>query len=231
MIFDDHDVLDDWNTSASWRRDMQATSWWQERICGALASYWIYQHLGNLSPAALATDQLYAAVRTDDDAAERLRAFARRADREADGGPGTMWSYRRDFGPVRLLVIDSRCGRVLTEGRRSMVSDREFSWIERQVEDGDFDHLIIGTSLPWLLPRALHDIESFDEALCRGVRGRLLASFGEHLRRAVDLEHWAAFRASFDRLARLCRTIATGGPGDDRRRRSACCRATCTTPM
>jgi len=213
MIFDDHDVLDDWNTSASWRRDMQATSWWRERICGALASYWIYQHLGNLSPAALATDQLYAAVRTDDDAAERLRAFARRADREADGGPGTMWSYRRDFGPVRLLVIDSRCGRVLTEGRRSMVSDREFSWIEQQVEDGDYDHLIIGTSLPWLLPRALHDIESFDEALCRGVRGRLLASFGEHLRRAVDLEHWAAFRASFDRLARLCRTIATGGPG------------------
>lgn len=26
-------------------------------------SYWVYQHLGNLSPAELATDPLYAAVR------------------------------------------------------------------------------------------------------------------------------------------------------------------------
>ena len=51
MIFDDHDVRDDWNTSHAWRVDMQATDWWEERITGALMSYWIYQHLGNLSPA------------------------------------------------------------------------------------------------------------------------------------------------------------------------------------
>ena len=56
MIFDDHDVRDDWNTSDSWRREMQATSWWQERVIGGLSSYWVYQHLGNLSPAALAKD-------------------------------------------------------------------------------------------------------------------------------------------------------------------------------
>ena len=37
MIFDDHDVLDDWNTSRAWRDEMQATSWWEERITGALA--------------------------------------------------------------------------------------------------------------------------------------------------------------------------------------------------
>ena len=48
MIFDDHDVRDDWNTSHAWRVDMQQTDWWEERITGALMSYWIYQHLGNL---------------------------------------------------------------------------------------------------------------------------------------------------------------------------------------
>ena len=32
MIFDDHDVHDDWNTSAAWRRDYQAKPWWPERI-------------------------------------------------------------------------------------------------------------------------------------------------------------------------------------------------------
>ena len=57
MIFDDHDVRDDWNTSHSWREDMKQTSWWQERIVGALSSYWVYQHLGNLGPAELAENE------------------------------------------------------------------------------------------------------------------------------------------------------------------------------
>lgn len=213
MMFDDHDVKDDWNTSHAWRLDMQATDWWEERITGALMSYWIYQHLGNLSPAGLAANETYRAVRAVPDAEAILREFAQHADREADGAKGTMWSFRRDLGPVRLVVIDSRCGRILAEGRRSMVSDAEFRWIQGEMEDGTYDHLVVGTSLPWLLPRALHDIESWDEALCTGARGRVLARFGEWLRRAVDLEHWAAFRRSFDLLAGLFARIGRGDDG------------------
>ena len=109
MIFDDHDVRDDWNTSHLWRQEMQATSWWQERIVGALSSYWVYQHLGNLSPEQLAADELYQLVRGyDGDAELPLRTFAAAADREADGRKGARWSYRRDFGNVRLIMIDSR---------------------------------------------------------------------------------------------------------------------------
>ena len=102
MIFDDHDVLDDWNTSASWRRDMQATAWWQERITGALMSYWVYQHLGNLSPAGLGGNALFQAVLSDPDAQARLRAFARAADREADGG-------RTRCGPIGATSDASGC--------------------------------------------------------------------------------------------------------------------------
>ena len=213
MIFDDHDVRDDWNTSHAWRRDMQRTDWWQERINGALMSYWIYQHLGNLSPAGLESSELYQAVLASDDAETILRDFARAADREADGAKGAQWSYRRDFGTVRLLVIDSRCGRVLDGDRRSMVSDPEFDWIEQQTDDGQFDHLVVASSMPWLLPRALHDIESWNEALCAGTRGRRIARMSEWVRRAVDLEHWAAFRLSFDRLARWFVRIGQGEPG------------------
>jgi phosphodiesterase/alkaline phosphatase D-like protein len=46
MIFDDHDIRDDWNTSREWREKMQATSWWQERIVGGLGSYWVYSTSG-----------------------------------------------------------------------------------------------------------------------------------------------------------------------------------------
>ncbi len=213
MIFDDHDVRDDWNTSEAWRRDMQATPWWDERIVGALMSYWIYQHLGNLSPRLLAANETYQAVRAAPDGETVLRPFARHADAEADGAKGTMWSYRRDLGPIRLVVIDSRCGRILADGHRSMISDPEFEWIEAQVEDGDYDHLVVVTSLPWLLPRALHEVESWDEALTRPTSPRPIRAFGEWLRRGADLEHWAAFRASFDRLAHLFGRIGRGEHG------------------
>ncbi|MBA2390963.1 MAG: alkaline phosphatase family protein [Geodermatophilaceae bacterium] len=202
MIFDDHDVRDDWNTSHIWREQMQATGWWQERIEGALMSYWIYQQLGNLAPSDLATDELFAAVCAAGDGAALLRAFAKEADAEADGAKSTRWSYRRDFGRVRLLVIDTRCGRILADGARSMLSDHEFEWIEQQA-GGDVDHLLIGSSLPWLMAHALHDVEAWNEHLCTTYDGRLVGRLSEKFRQGADMEHWGAFGASFRRLAGL----------------------------
>lgn len=214
MIFDDHDVHDDWNTSRSWRQDVQRTSWWSERIIGGLVSYWVYQHIGNLSPDELAADEIFQRVQacadTGQDAAPILREFAVAADAEADGGKGYRWSFWRDLGRTRLVVIDSRCGRMLDGGFRSMLSEEEFGWVEDKVR-GDYDHLLIGTSLPWLMAPALHQIEAWSEHLAEGPGRR--AVLGEKLRRAVDLEHWAAFRGSFDRLSRLIAEIAAGTDG------------------
>ncbi|GAB6897339.1 alkaline phosphatase D family protein [Kineosporia succinea] len=211
MIFDDHDVHDDWNTSRSWREDMKKTSWWGERIVGGLVSYWVYQHIGNLSPDELAADEVYRRVLgmadSGEDAAPYLREFARFADAEADGGKGYRWSFWRDLGRTRLVVIDSRCGRMLDGDFRSMLSDAEFDWVAEKAR-GDFDHLLIGTSLPWLMAPALHQIEAWNEHLAEGT-GRK-AWLGEQMRRAADLEHWAAFRGSFDRLARLIADVASG---------------------
>ena len=61
MIFDDHDIRDDWNTSAAWREEMKNKPWWRHRMRAGLASYWVYQHLGNLSPAELADNEDYQA--------------------------------------------------------------------------------------------------------------------------------------------------------------------------
>ena len=214
MIFDDHDIRDDWNTSHSWREEMAQTSWWRERIVGGLSSYWVYQHIGNLSPADLAASEIYQQVRgSSGDVAELLRDFAVTADAEADGGKGARWSYRRELGCARLLMIDSRCGRILADGQRSMTSDDEFAWISEQVQDPG-SHLLIGTSLPWLLARALQDLEAWNEALCNGDAGEKWAVRGEKLRRGADLEHWAAFRRSFLGLAGLLRSVASGERGD-----------------
>ena len=87
MIFDDHDVHDDWNTSEAWVEEMRKP-WWQERITSALSTYWIYQHLGNQSPAALERDEVYRDVRDADDAGPVLREFAAEAEREGAAGCG-----------------------------------------------------------------------------------------------------------------------------------------------
>ncbi|MFD5803612.1 alkaline phosphatase D family protein [Streptomyces sp. NPDC127020] len=211
MIFDDHDVIDDWNTSAAWLADMRATDWWRERLLSGLMSYWVYQQLGNLSPDELAADPLYAAVRETPDGTDALRDFAARADAEP---ASVRWSYRRDFGRTRLVMVDSRAGRVLEEDRRAMLDPGEAAWLREQVLDerDSYDHLLIGTSLPWLLPHLVHDVEAWNAAMCGGERGARWARRGERIRRGADLEHWSAFPSSFDALADLIAEAGTG-PG------------------
>lgn len=209
MIFDDHDVIDDWNTSAAWQKQIRATPWWHERIVSGLMSYWVYQHLGNLSPAELAADPVYAAVRACPDGTETLRRFAA----ETDADPArTRWSYQRIFGRVQLLMVDTRAARVLDEGRRAMLDESEARWVrDRVLEDpAAYDHLLIGSSLPWLLPPLVHDAETWNAALSAGARGGRWARFGEKVRRAADLEHWAAFPESFGRFTELLRRAGSG---------------------
>ena len=210
MIFDDHDVSDDWNISQSWVEERRALGWWDERITGAFMAYWLYQHIGNLSPPELADETLLEAVRQDEDAGPRLRDRAREWDRES---AASRWAYHRDFGRSRLLVVDSRAARVLTEGRRDMVDAEEWDWIVEHAH-GSFDHLIIATTLPVFAPHGIHYLESWNEAGCDGAGGSVAARLGERVRRAVDLEHWAAFQQSFETFVDLLRAVGNGLGGE-----------------
>jgi phosphodiesterase/alkaline phosphatase D-like protein len=124
MIFDDHEMIDDWNTSAAWRARVEREPWWTERIVGGLSSYWVYQHLGNLSPDELATNKTWQAIlglpEDDDDAEPILREMAERADAEPSS---IRWSFVRHWGGTRLVMVDSRAGRVLAEQERRMLDD------------------------------------------------------------------------------------------------------------
>jgi hypothetical protein len=209
MIFDDHDVHDDWNISWLWVEEMRGKPWWESRITGAFMTYWIYQHLGNLSPPELEEDNIYPQVVAAGDAGPLLRRLAHTWDRES---AASRWAFHRDFGDTRLLVLDSRAARVLSDGRRQMVDDDEWQWIVAH-SVGAFDHVIIASTLPVFLPIGIHHLQAWNEALCTGRWGRLIASLSERLRRAVDLEHWAAFNRSFEQLCDWLGTIARGTEG------------------
>ncbi|HEY6752518.1 MAG TPA: alkaline phosphatase D family protein [Rubrobacteraceae bacterium] len=209
MIFDDHEVADDWNISESWLEETRNHPWWNDQISGGHVSYWIYQHLGNLSPKELKQDSLFERVKTADDAGPILREFAYKAHRET---AGTRWSFYRDFGDTRLVMMDSRGGRVLERGHRSMVDADEWRWIEEHATGG-FDHLLLGTSLPVLLGPGVHHLQAWNEAVCSGAWGERATKWGEKTRRSLDLDHWSSFNDSFVRLTDLIQRVGAGERG------------------
>ena len=208
MIFDDHEMIDDWNTSASWRAEMAKQTWWDDRITGGLASYWVYQHLGNMSPDELATDDLFQKVTAADDATDLLHDFGWSIDHAEQP---FQWSFALDLGRTRVVVLDNRCSRVLTPGRREMLPASEWNWFVDQAH-GDYDHLVVGSSLPWLMPPAIHHLEAWNERTADSSSPRT-ANTAEKIRRTFDLEHWAAFTRSFDALGELFRRLGEGGTG------------------
>ena len=212
MVIDDHDMSDDWNISRTWAQEMEKKDWWQKRLIAGLSSYWIYQHMGNLTPTQLAEDETWEKVRANRaDATEVLSDYARRAHHERDG---IRWSYCRDLCRTRVIVMDNRGGRVLEENRRSILDDAEREWIWDKAK-GDFDHLLIGAPDPFLLTRSFHWLEAWNERIVEGKAwGSFAARLGEKIRREVDFDHWSAFAFSFEKMTELLRQVGSGQWGE-----------------
>ncbi len=88
---------------------------------------------------------------------------------------GYRFSYDRHLGDVHLVVIDSRNGRVLDPGSRSMVDDDEWAFVEAAARQ-PCRHLVLATSLPMFVPGGLHGLQQWNEAVCDGRWGRRMAA-------------------------------------------------------
>ena len=87
-----------------------------------------------------------------------------------------------------------------------MIDDEEWDWIVDHSR-GAFDHVIIASTLPVFLPRGIHHLQAWNEVAVRRPMGRLAREpRASGCRRAVDLEHWAAFNRSFEQLCNWLRT-------------------------
>ena len=99
---------------------------------------------------------------------------------QADADPASVrWSYRRDFG--RVPAADGRHPRgprPRREEPRDARPGRGSSGCasRRWTEPGSYDHLLIGTSLPWLLPPLIHDAEALERGAVPGRTGRALGA-------------------------------------------------------
>ncbi len=210
MMFDDHEIHAEWRISQGWLDEMNAEPWFDRHIRAGLSAYWIFQHVGNLSPDELAAGGLYDEVRADADAAELL---ASRMDTEGRQTGHSRWSFARVLGDARLVVVDSRAGRDVTPGRRELVRPEEWEWIAEQARRPT-RRLLLASSVPFLLAPGLHHAQALDEALADGARGRAAAWLAERVRRLAVMDHWAAFQRSFRRLSGLLDDVAHGRAGE-----------------
>ena len=206
MIFDDHDMIDDWNISASWLRDMADEPTWRKRAVNGYMSYWVHQHLGNLSPDELDDDELFARVRDAGDATEVLREWAQGCLDDAGVEGGCQFSHVRSVGDLTVITIDCRNGRVFDDDRRLMVQPAEWERIVTAAREAR-GHLMLVTSLPVYLADGIHDLHTWSSRVCDGAWGRRGRRLGERVRRALDLEDWPAFPESYEWFDDLVRSV------------------------
>ena len=220
MIFDDHDVHDDWNISerlgAGDARDSRG---------GRSASSARSWRTGSTSTSA--TSRRPSSPRTDlfaelpgrrgrrPAAAPRSRSVA---DRES---AASRWAYHRDFGRSRLVVVDSRAARVLADGRRDMVDEDEWDWIVEHAR-GAYDHLILASTLPVFMAQGIHHLEAWNEAVCAGAWGGSRRALGERMRRARRPRALAGVPALVRAPWSSCWASSPRRRRASRRRRSPC---------
>ena len=175
MIFDDHDVSDDWNISQSW-------------VDGdALAALVGRAHHGRVHVVlALPAPRqpLAARARGGDDVRSRCSRTRMPARACESSRAGAIESRRRAAGRTTatsaarvLLVIDSRAARVLADGQREMIDDGRVG-LDRRARPRLVRPLIIASTLPVFMPHGIHHLEAWNEAVCAGRWGAAAARLG-----------------------------------------------------
>ncbi len=129
MIFDDHDVTDDWNLTGHWKKQAGDSPMGRRVVANALAAYWAFQAWGNDPNEA------------DGELAECIGSFISGSSTDGDGFDETMWSFDRwSYGaPLTppAVVLDTRTQRHFDspEGGARLIRDAELRRVARLATD------------------------------------------------------------------------------------------------
>lgn len=181
MIFDDHDVTDDWNLTIGWEKAAYENPFAKRIIGNGLLSYWLCQGWGN-EPKNFNQEFLDIALRYfksptaehQDDFIQYLYTFEK-------------WHYTIHTSP-KVVVLDTRTRRWRSESRMNKPSGL-MDWeamIEFQQELMHQDKVVIVSAAPMFGVK-------FIEALQKG-----MTTLGQPL--LIDAENWMAHPGSANTL-------------------------------
>ncbi|OBX33871.1 PhoD-like phosphatase [Halomonas elongata] len=198
MIFDDHDVTDDWNLTAAWEETAYGHPFSRRIIGNALMGYLLCQGWGNdpdrlAGPMQEVTTLLETAAREDGWLpAEPHDAFLRYLQR-FEG-----WEYQVP-GTPKLVVLDTRTRRWRSErklGRPSGLMDWEaLSELQQQILDAP--SVVIVSPTPMFGVKLIEVVQ------------KLFTLAGKPL--LVDAENWMAHRGAASVMLNIFRHSRTPG--------------------
>ena len=176
MIFDDHDVTDDWNLTRGWEQAVYSNPFGKRIIGNALLGYWLCQGWGN-SPHVLTsltqeclTHFTTTGIKEHDQVVDKLLAWEH-------------WHYHLATTP-KVVVLDTRTQRWRSESNLNKPSGL-MDWealSELQQELIGLDSVIMVSAAPIFGVKLIETIQ------------RIFTFFGKAL--TVDAENWMAHKGT-----------------------------------
>jgi len=193
MIFDDHDVTDDWNLTVGWEQAVLQNQLATQVIGNGLASYWLCQGWGNAPEKfndvfiehAKSVFEVRSTNETENDhpmiSEQAHQAFVEYLSRFED------WHYTIDLSP-KVIVLDTRTRRWRSESRMNKPSGL-MDW-EALIE---FQHQLMHQDKVIIISAAPMFGVKFIEAL-----QKIMTTCGQPL--LIDAENWMAHPGSANTL-------------------------------
>ena len=150
MIFDDHEITDDWNINQHWSKKVKAPG--KQIIANAMASYFLFQGWGNY-PCSESAEIIrpkvnnYVQALINQQSGETLAVALKELIEEKDN-----WSYELKYDNCQVLVLDIRCNRHLGDDAANELSGlMSPAFIEKSFEniDENLETLIIVSPTPY----------------------------------------------------------------------------------
>ncbi len=189
MIFDDHDVTDDWNLSTLWESTIYEHPFSRRIVGNALIAYLLCQGWGN-NPDAF--EDIMPSIQELATSAEQRKGFDEsRQDRLIDSVLDfEHWHYNLQTSP-KIVVLDTRTRRWRSEINRARPSGL-LNWealTEFQQEIMDEKAVIVVSPTPMFGVKLIEAIQS------------VFTFFGKPL--VVDAENWMAHRGAANVLLNI----------------------------
>jgi hypothetical protein len=230
MMFDDHEVTDDWYISKRWVREVCDTVHGRQFLGNAMASYAVCQGWGNTpeqfadGPAGEPGRELLTALAAPDHtAAGPAEVIARRtgvpggvdsAGRITRAGGSLAWHYAITWPAHQLVAVDTRTQRVFRGGPTDppslIFSDASFTtMLEAPADQGLEKVTVLLSPCPVLGDPVIEEFAQPAVRRLQGYPGQL----------DQDVEAWAHDPRAFEKF--IARVLGHAAPGADgvRRRR------------
>lgn len=211
MIFDDHEITNDWNISPTWRLQMTQTGK-ESLIVDGLVAYWVYQGWGNLSGQEQTNHPLLTIMQkgrvSGNDILDELRTALRAA---VLGEYEISWHYQIATSPS-LFVTNTRADRsqsfksdateVYAPGR--IMGREQMRALQDWLLTEAHRPAILVSSVPLLLPPLIGFIEYLMGTRLWQQSGGLLHALGTQLARlqqylalSTSFDHWPVYNATW----------------------------------